>query len=136
MGGYKRYKQQLLHCGNISRVTWRELILQHLHSGYLFLDAEIIGILDYNVSIKKDNVMLRSIYRTISIARAATAANRLLQFSSPRMLDDMGIVKEIFIADTVAKVQAEFDAKDAAKANQSMSNLVNSRSNPNLAEAV
>lgn len=80
--------------------------------------------------------MLRSIYRTISIAHAATAANRLLQFSSPRMLEDMGIVKEIFIADTVAKVQAEFDAKDAAKANQSMSNLVNSRSNPNLAEAV
>ena len=80
--------------------------------------------------------MLRSIYRTISIARAATTANRLLQFSSPRMLEDMGIVKEIFIADTVAKVQAEFDAKDAAKANQSMSNLVNSRSNANLAEAV
>ena len=59
--------------------------------------------------------MLRSIYRTISIAHAATAANRLLQFSSPRMLEDMGIVKEIFIADTVAKVQAEFDAEDAAK---------------------
>lgn len=80
--------------------------------------------------------MLKSIYRTIAIAQAATAANRLLQFTSPRMLEDMGIVKEIFIADTVAKVQAEFDAKDAAKANQSMSNLVNSRSNPNLAEAV
>ena len=60
--------------------------------------------------------MLKSIYRTIAIAQAATAANRLLQFTSPRMLEDMGIVKETFIADTMAKVQAEFDAEDAAKA--------------------
>ena len=80
--------------------------------------------------------MCRKIYRAMVLAQASSAATRLLQFSSPRMLEDMGIVKEIFIADTVAKVQAEFDAKDAAKANQSMSNLVNSRSNPNLAEAV
>jgi hypothetical protein len=60
--------------------------------------------------------MLRSIYRAIAIAQAASAANRLLQFSSPRMLEDIGIVKETFIADTIAKVQAEFDAEDAAKA--------------------
>ena len=60
--------------------------------------------------------MLRSIYRTIAIAQAATAANRLLQYTSPRMLEDMGIVKETFIADTIAKVQADFDAEDAAKA--------------------
>ena len=59
--------------------------------------------------------MLKSIYRTIAIAQAATAANRLLQFTSPRMLEDMGIVKETFIADTIAKVQAEFDAEDAVK---------------------
>jgi hypothetical protein len=32
------------------------------------------------------------------------------------MLEDIGIVKETFIADTIAKVQAEFDAEDAAKA--------------------
>jgi len=60
--------------------------------------------------------MLKSIYRTIAIAQAATAANRLLQFTSTRMLEDMGLVKETFIADTIAKVQAEFDAEDVAKA--------------------
>lgn len=73
--------------------------------------------------------MLKSIYRTIAIAQAATAANRLLQFTSPRMLEDMGIVKETFIADTIAKVQAEFDAEDAAKASVAPVN-------PNLAGAV
>jgi hypothetical protein len=80
--------------------------------------------------------MLKSIYRTIAIAQAATAANRLLQFTSPRMLEDMGIVKETFIADTIAKVQAEFDAKDAAEANKSVRKMVNRMTNPNLAGAV
>ena len=60
--------------------------------------------------------MLRRLYRAILLAQAASAANRLLQFSSPRMLEDIGIVKETFIADTIAKVQEEFDAEDAAKA--------------------
>ena len=73
--------------------------------------------------------MLKSIYRTIAIAQAATAANRLLQFTSPRMLEDMGIVKETFIADTIAKVQAEFDAEDAAKTSEAPVNA-------NLAGAV
>ena len=58
--------------------------------------------------------MFRKIYRAMVLAQAASAANRLLQFSSPRMLED--IVKETFIADTIANVQAEFDAEDAAKA--------------------
>ena len=80
--------------------------------------------------------MLKSIYRTIAIAQAATAANRLLQFTSPRMLEDMGIVKETFIADTIAIVQAEFDAEDAAEANKSVRKMVNHMTNPNLAGAV
>ena len=80
--------------------------------------------------------MLKSIYRTIAIAQAANAANRLLQFTSPRMLEDMGIVKETFIADTIAKVQAEFDAEDAAEANKSVRKMVNHMVNPNLEGAV
>jgi uncharacterized protein YjiS (DUF1127 family) len=80
--------------------------------------------------------MLRKIYRAMALAQAASAANQMLLHVSDRQLDDIGISRETFAAEMKAKVQAEFDAQDAAKANKSVRKMVNHMINPNLAGAV
>jgi uncharacterized protein YjiS (DUF1127 family) len=80
--------------------------------------------------------MLRKIYRAMALAQAASAANQMLLHVSDRQLDDMGISRETFAAEMKAKVQAGFDAQDAAKADESVRKMVNHMINPNLAGAV
>ena len=80
--------------------------------------------------------MLRKIYRAMALAQAASAANQMLLHVSDRQLDDMGISRATFAAEMQAKVQAEFDDQDAAKANKSVRNMINHMINPNLAGAV
>ena len=59
--------------------------------------------------------MLRKIYRAMALAQAASAANQMLLHVSDRQLEDIGVSKETFAAEMQAKLQAEFDAADAAK---------------------
>ena len=80
--------------------------------------------------------MLRKIYRAMALAQAASAANQMLLHVSDRQLEDIGVSKETFAAEMQAKLQAEFDAQDAAEANKSVRNMINHMVNPNLAGAV
>jgi len=59
--------------------------------------------------------MLKKIYRAIVIAQTRNAAYQLLNNSTARQLDDMGINKAKFADDMVAQVKAEFATADKAK---------------------
>ncbi|NCX58916.1 MAG: hypothetical protein EBW90_11040 [Rhodobacteraceae bacterium] len=59
--------------------------------------------------------MLKKIYRAIVIAQTRNAAYQLLNNSTARQLDDMGINKAKFADDMVAQVKVEFATADKAK---------------------
>lgn len=80
--------------------------------------------------------MFTSIYRAIAVAQAASAASRMMMHVSNRQLADMGINRETFVAESVARVKAEFAEKDKVKANKSVRGMVANLTNPNLVGAV
>ena len=80
--------------------------------------------------------MFTSIYRTIAVAQAASAASRMMMHVSDRQLADMGINRETFVAESVARVKEEFAVKDKVKANKSVRGMVANLTNPNLVGAV
>lgn len=80
--------------------------------------------------------MFTSIYRTIAVAQAASAASRMMMHVSDRQLADMGISRDTFVAESVARVKAEFAEQDKAKANKSVRGMVTNLTNPNLVGAV
>ena len=80
--------------------------------------------------------MFTSVYRAIVVAQSASAASRILMHVSDRQLADMGISKDTFVAEAVARVKAEFAAKDKAKADESVRDMIANLTNPNLVGAV
>jgi len=80
--------------------------------------------------------MFTSIFRTIALAQTASAASSMMMYVSDRQLADMGINKDTFVAEAVARVKAEFEAQDKAKANKSVRGMIDNLTNPNLVGAV
>ena len=80
--------------------------------------------------------MLKKIYRAIALAQAASAANQLLNSVSARQLNDMGISRATFVAETKAMLKAEFAAQDKAAADKSVRIMMDKMINENLVGAV
>ena len=60
--------------------------------------------------------MLKQLYRSMIIARQASAAMETLQYMSDRHLEDIGFTRETYIEQIKANIFAEFDAADIEKA--------------------
>ena len=73
--------------------------------------------------------MFKRLFRSMIVARQASAAMQALQYMSDRQLEDIGFTRETFVEQIKANVLDELDAADAEK---SQSAPVN----PNLIGAV
>ena len=68
--------------------------------------------------------MLRTLYRTMIISRAKSAAYQTLALLSDRELADIGYTRTSFIRAYIDNIVAELDANDAAAALPINANLV------------
>ena len=60
--------------------------------------------------------MLKRFFRSMIIARQASAAMETLQYMSDRHLEDIGFTHETYIEQIKASIFADFDASDVEKA--------------------
>jgi hypothetical protein len=68
--------------------------------------------------------MLRTLYRTLIISRAKSAAYQTLALLSDRELADIGYTRTSFVRAYIDNIVAELDANDAAAALPINANLV------------
>ena len=68
--------------------------------------------------------MLRTLYRTMIISRAKSAAYQTLALLSDRKLADIGYTRTSFVRAYIDNIVAELDANDAAAALPINANLV------------
>ena len=68
--------------------------------------------------------MLRTLYRTMIISRAKSAAYQTLALLSDRELADIGYTRTSFVRAYIDNIVAELDANDAAAALPINANLV------------
>ena len=73
--------------------------------------------------------MFKRLFRSMIVARQASAAMQALQYMSDRQLEDIGFTRETFIEQMKANILAELDAADAEKSQAAPVN-------PNLVGAV
>ena len=73
--------------------------------------------------------MLRQIFKSLIVARQASAAFETLSRLSDRQLQDIGFTRATYVDEIKAQVLAEMDAADEKKAPQM-------QTNPNLVGAV
>mgnify|MGYP001179076809 CR=1 FL=1 len=57
--------------------------------------------------------MLKNLFRSLVIARTASAAQELVRNLSARQLRDVGINPDTHVQEVIARVHAEFKAQDA-----------------------
>ena len=57
--------------------------------------------------------MLKDLYRSYVIARAATAANTVIQNMNKRQLEYVGINPDAHVKELMARMHADFEAQDA-----------------------
>jgi uncharacterized protein YjiS (DUF1127 family) len=95
---------------------------------------ENMGKICYITSItKKENVMLRKIYRTILLGQAASAARKTLAMMSDSDLKDLGFSRYNFESAVITSVREHLDKREAEiSAKQVMKAIVN----PNLVGVV
>ena len=77
--------------------------------------------------------MLKKIFRSMILSRAASAANETLKTLSDRQLDDMGLSRATFVSEIVKSVRKDLDT---AENNMSHRQMINQIINPNLAGSV
>ena len=68
--------------------------------------------------------MLRTLYRTMIISRAKSAAYQTLALLSDREVVDIGYTRTSFVRAYIDNIEAELDANDAAAALPINANLV------------
>jgi uncharacterized protein YjiS (DUF1127 family) len=76
-----------------------------------------------------ENEMLRQIFKSLIVARQASAAFETLSHLSDHQLQDIGFTRATYVNEIKAQVFAEMDAADEEKA-------VQMQTNPNLVGAV
>ena len=104
------------------------------HSGNTNLSEVKNNSLTKCLSIKwKEKVMLKKIFRSMILSRAASAANETLKTLSDRQLDDMGLSRATFVSEIVKSVRKDLDT---AENNMSHRQMINQIINPNLAGSV
>ena len=77
--------------------------------------------------------MLKKIFRSMILSRAASAANETLKTLSDHQLDDMGLSRTTFVSEIVKSVRKDLDT---AENNMSHRQMINQIINPNLAGSV
>ena len=77
--------------------------------------------------------MLKKLFKSMILSRAASAANQTLKTLSDRQLDDMGFSKTTFVSEIVSSVRKDLDTADN---DMSHRQLINRIINPNPAGAV
>ena len=77
--------------------------------------------------------MLKKIFRSMILSRAASAANETLKTLSDRQLDDMGLSRATFVSEIVNSVRKDLDtAENSPSTRQMIYQIIN----PNLAGSV
>ena len=88
-----------------------------LHSGNSVLsDAAAAEKCDTTIIQAKELKMLRQLFKSMVVARQASAAIETLNHMSDRQLEDIGFTRANYVEKIKASVLAELDAQDAAKA--------------------
>ena len=77
--------------------------------------------------------MLKKLFKSMILSRAASAANQTLKTLSDRQLDDMGLSRTTFVSEIVSSVRKDLDT---AANDMSHRQLINRIVNPNLAVSV
>ena len=77
--------------------------------------------------------MLRKLFKSMTLSRAASAANQTLKTLSDRQLDDMGFSRTTFVSEIVSSVRKDLDTADN---DMSHRQLINRIINPNPAGSV
>ena len=76
--------------------------------------------------------MLKKLFRTMILSRAASAANQTLKTLSDRQLDDMGFSRATFVREIVNSVRKDLDTVENDMSHRQMIIRI---VNPNLAES-
>ena len=77
--------------------------------------------------------MLKKLFKSMILSRAASAANRTLKTLSDRQLDDMGFSRTTFVSEIVSSVRKDLETADN---DMSHRQLINRIINPNPAGSV
>ena len=88
-----------------------------LHSGNSVLSDAADAEKCYDIAVQaKEFKMLRQLFKSMVMARQASAAIETLNHMSDRQLEDIGFTRANYVEKIKASVLAELDAQDAAKA--------------------
>ncbi|MDA9856396.1 hypothetical protein N9C80_08285 [Paracoccaceae bacterium] len=88
-----------------------------LHSGNSDFTPSKIGKVAYLRVVKaKEKRMLRQLFKSMVVARQASAAIEALRFMSDRDLEDIGFTRATYVEQIKARVLAELDAADEQEA--------------------
>jgi uncharacterized protein YjiS (DUF1127 family) len=91
--------------------------MRYVHGGNSVLSDESDALMDnHNSCTSREIKMLKRFFRSMIIARQASAAMETLQYMSDRHLEDIGFTRETYIEQIKANIFAEFDAADIEKA--------------------
>ena len=77
--------------------------------------------------------MLKKLFKSMILSRAASAANQTLKTLSDRQLDDMGFSRTTFVSEIVNSVRKDLDTAERGMSNLQMINRI---VNPNLTGSV
>ena len=87
-----------------------------LHSSNSVLSDAAAAEKCYNTILQaKELKMLRQLFKSMVVARQASAAIETLNHMSDRQLEDIGFTRANYVEKIKASVLAELDAQDAAK---------------------
>ena len=93
------------------------LELQMLHSGNSdFTTSKAKKVTYLRVVEAKEKRMLRQLFKSMVVARQASAAIEALRFMSDRDLEDIGFTRATYVEQIKARVLAELDAADEQEA--------------------
>jgi uncharacterized protein YjiS (DUF1127 family) len=93
------------------------LELQMLHSGNSdFTTSKAKKVTYLRVVEAKEKRMLRQLFKSMVVARQASAAIEALRFMSDRDLEDIGFTRATYVEQIKARLLAELDAADEQEA--------------------
>tara|TARA_E500000081_G_scaffold38886_1_gene42416 strand:- start:193 stop:576 length:384 start_codon:yes stop_codon:yes gene_type:complete len=93
---------------------WGFLELQMLHSGNSeFTTSKVKRMTYLRVVEVKEKRMLRQLFKSMVVARQASAAIEALKYMTDRDLEDIGFTRATYVEQIKARVLAELDAADA-----------------------
>ena len=86
------------------------------HGGNSALSDEFNALTDYWNSFKSKEIkMLKQLFRSMVIARQASASRQSMQHLTDSQLNDIGFSRDNFVEGIQARVSAELDATEAQK---------------------